>query len=468
MCIATGTAFRPRPKRPVTIGSTISGNTVHHQADPYDGGTGLWLGPGVLATGNVVYGQRYGIVHEGSAGPGPRSEAMKCIPMRGASPPAPALWWPAIACTTTPRRGSSPVTTRPSSAISCIPTRWASGAGRSGTAAMRISADRSSTTSCIPTPTVACWSSSVCTPWPCVLNNTIYQPVGDAVRLEGDWVDLVNNLVWVLAGHDIYVTGASLSNLLSDYNLLHRGDDPNAHVGFAAGAVRDTLADWQTRDGPRRSQPGRRPAVCPSRRGRHCWSTAAAAIRTTAGSTRTSTAWNTRPRSTGATLPRPHDRYRRPRRVDDPVMPNLGPPDDTEDSAALVVFSSRRRPWARRWVRRPTMRSGTSRCRSPFLVRHELQQRRGSSTDGRHFAGPDPASSGDYSTPLLLNTSASLPCGTTCGRTARATTSGRYGDSGQVTICWNATNKADGSDVTRPSRCQRWPVPLRLRAGQRA
>ena len=200
-----------------------------------------------------------------------------------------------------------------------------------------------------------------------VLNNTIYQPVGDAVRLEGDWVDLVNNLVWVLAGHDIYVTGASLNNLLSDYNLLHQGDDPNAHVGFAAGAVRDTLADWQTATG----------------RDAHSLAGDPLFVDLDGADNVLGYRGGADPYDGG-----PDDNFYRVKhspaidrgnawlapttdidghaRVDDPATPNLGSPDYTESRPTRSCSRSPRRPWARRWVGRPTMRSGPSRCRSPF------------------------------------------------------------------------------------------------------
>jgi parallel beta-helix repeat protein len=80
-----------------------------------------------------------------------------------------------------------------------------------------------------------------------VANNTVYQIVGDAVRVEGASrnVTLRNNLLWAEEGFDLYITPDSQTGFRSDDNLLHQGTDPKAHVGFWGGVVRDTLSDWQ-------------------------------------------------------------------------------------------------------------------------------------------------------------------------------------------------------------------------------
>lgn len=79
-------------------------------------------------------------------------------------------------------------------------------------------------------------------------NNTIYQQVGDGIRLEGSSRNnrLTNNIVWVLSGYALYVSDNSQLGFLSDYNLLTVGADANANIGFWAGANRKGLADWQT------------------------------------------------------------------------------------------------------------------------------------------------------------------------------------------------------------------------------
>jgi hypothetical protein len=80
-----------------------------------------------------------------------------------------------------------------------------------------------------------------------ISNNTIYQIVGDGIRVQGGSrnVQVRNNILWVDSGYDIYVTLDSQAGFNSDYNLLHQGADPNAHVAFWGGTIRDSLASWQ-------------------------------------------------------------------------------------------------------------------------------------------------------------------------------------------------------------------------------
>ncbi|MEQ1828233.1 MAG: cadherin domain-containing protein [Pirellula sp.] len=80
------------------------------------------------------------------------------------------------------------------------------------------------------------------------LNNTIYQTVGDAIRLDSSARNnrISNNILWVLAGYGLYVDNTSQVGFISDYNLFHQGADPNANVGFWNGAARDTITDWRT------------------------------------------------------------------------------------------------------------------------------------------------------------------------------------------------------------------------------
>src|SRR5262249_45226329 len=62
-----------------------------------------------------------------------------------------------------------------------------------------------------------------------VVNNTVYQPVGDAVRLDSGAknIKLRNNLLWVLSGYDLNVASNSQTGFTSDYNLFHKSADPN-------------------------------------------------------------------------------------------------------------------------------------------------------------------------------------------------------------------------------------------------
>jgi hypothetical protein len=81
-----------------------------------------------------------------------------------------------------------------------------------------------------------------------IVNNTIYQSVGDALRIKDNSADVSvrNNILLIDAGHDIFVANNSQAGFVSDYNLLHQSADANAHVGFFDSASHNSLADWQT------------------------------------------------------------------------------------------------------------------------------------------------------------------------------------------------------------------------------
>ena len=78
-----------------------------------------------------------------------------------------------------------------------------------------------------------------------IVNNTVYQPVGDAVRFEGDAgigtaglttdVSVRNNVLWAQAGYDLFVPASAEGGLVSDYNVF-----------FATGTGK--LGNWQGRE----------------------------------------------------------------------------------------------------------------------------------------------------------------------------------------------------------------------------
>jgi hypothetical protein len=82
------------------------------------------------------------------------------------------------------------------------------------------------------------WRSSV-------INNTVYQPVGNAIEAEREDIVLRNNIFWVEAGFAVSVLAAVQPTFSSDYNLIHTGANPNARVGSWGGTIADELADWQ-------------------------------------------------------------------------------------------------------------------------------------------------------------------------------------------------------------------------------
>ncbi|HMC10036.1 MAG TPA: right-handed parallel beta-helix repeat-containing protein, partial [Pirellulaceae bacterium] len=77
-----------------------------------------------------------------------------------------------------------------------------------------------------------------------IINNTVYQPAGDALRFEGDAgvtggrvtnTTIRNNLLWAQAGYDIFVPASAEGDLKSDYNNL-----------YTSGAAK--FGNWQARD----------------------------------------------------------------------------------------------------------------------------------------------------------------------------------------------------------------------------
>jgi hypothetical protein len=80
-----------------------------------------------------------------------------------------------------------------------------------------------------------------------LVNNTVYQPVGDAIRVLANSPRVIvrNNVLQVTAGYDLNIDPSSQATFNSDYNDLSRGNDPRAHVGFWGSLLRDQLSDWQ-------------------------------------------------------------------------------------------------------------------------------------------------------------------------------------------------------------------------------
>lgn len=85
---------------------------------------------------------------------------------------------------------------------------------------------------------------------PQLIDNTIYQVVGDAVRIQDGSrnVLLRNNILWVEIGNGIFVTPDSETDFHGDFNVFFAVAGPNGHVGNWNGA-RHTLADWRAASG---------------------------------------------------------------------------------------------------------------------------------------------------------------------------------------------------------------------------
>jgi parallel beta-helix repeat protein len=80
-----------------------------------------------------------------------------------------------------------------------------------------------------------------------ITNNTVYQPVNDAINISASTGDVVkNNVLWVEAGYDLDIASNSQSGFVSDYNDLHHGAGSNAKTGFWNSTGDTQLSDWQT------------------------------------------------------------------------------------------------------------------------------------------------------------------------------------------------------------------------------
>jgi len=84
-----------------------------------------------------------------------------------------------------------------------------------------------------------------------LLNNTLYQTVGDAIRIESSArnVTLANNILWTEVGQAINLASNSQTGFVSDYNLFFRGAGATGTIGTWGGVIRTTLADWQAASG---------------------------------------------------------------------------------------------------------------------------------------------------------------------------------------------------------------------------
>ena len=77
-----------------------------------------------------------------------------------------------------------------------------------------------------------------------LINNTVYQPAGDAIDLFNHSHDNVlrNNILWTQAGYDINVDSTSEVGFQSDYNDLYTTN--SGFIGLWEGKSFSTLANW--------------------------------------------------------------------------------------------------------------------------------------------------------------------------------------------------------------------------------
>src|SRR6202000_21843 len=84
-----------------------------------------------------------------------------------------------------------------------------------------------------------------------IVNNTIYQSIGQALTLSGvSRVAVETNIQWVDGGDIISVAAGATTGFVSAYNLFYQGADATpATLGLWQGTAEATLAAWQTASG---------------------------------------------------------------------------------------------------------------------------------------------------------------------------------------------------------------------------
>ena len=96
-----------------------------------------------------------------------------------------------------------------------------------------------------------------------LVNNTVYQPVGDAILLDGDTSDLVlrNNLLWIDAGYAVHATTDNQANSAAITTCSSRASVLMLTSDSGWAPDQHTLANWQ-RDDRGRSFSGCRRRLC--------------------------------------------------------------------------------------------------------------------------------------------------------------------------------------------------------------
>src|SRR5690606_8096167 len=84
-----------------------------------------------------------------------------------------------------------------------------------------------------------------------ILNNTLYEPDADTLRIGGGSQDVTlrNNIVRAQNGVGVSVAPDSQAGFASDYNLFFRTILGTGDVGVWDGVARTSLADWRAASG---------------------------------------------------------------------------------------------------------------------------------------------------------------------------------------------------------------------------
>jgi parallel beta-helix repeat protein len=279
-----------------------------------------------------------------------------------------------------------------------------------------------------------------------VISNTVYQPVGGAVRLESAARNVVlrNNILWVLAGFDIFVSADSQIGFDSDWNILHQGAGAEARVGFWSGAPRDSLAEWRAASAEDASSLAVDPLFVDvdgadnllgfTADGRDGGRDDNFFLDAASPAIDRGDRWNATPL----------DHFGFPR-ADDPAVANAGAADYAEADLGSSAFAAAGA--ARSWRSNSSWFSLDLPFAFPFYDR--VYTRVEVSTEGfLHFEGPDRPSSGANTLAELLRNRRIAPLWD------ELRTSGAGDDifvdasaAGRVTVRWNATVEATGGDA---------------------
>ena len=84
-----------------------------------------------------------------------------------------------------------------------------------------------------------------------IVNNTLYEPTGDPLRIEGASaeVQLRNNILWAENGFAVFVAQDSQAGFASDTNVFFRALFGTGNVGFWDGAAHTTFTAWRNATG---------------------------------------------------------------------------------------------------------------------------------------------------------------------------------------------------------------------------
>ncbi len=282
---------------------------------------------------------------------------------------------------------------------------------------------------------------------PQVINNTVYQEVGDAIRIQGSSqnVWLRNNILWVDAGYDLYVASDSQVGFNSDYNLLHKGPAINAYVGYWGGDRSDFTA-WQaaTLNDANSTTPD--PNFI-DRDG----ADNILGYTTSFGGYNGGSDDNFQLSGGSAAIDRadtwsaPETDIKGSLRFDDPGITNLGSLDYGETNSGTSLFAAV--GTAKNWQSNSTYFSLT--LPFAFSLYGSTYSSVSVSTEGfLHFAGPNTPSNGTNTLSELLANVRIAPMWDNLKTNGAG--DNIYVDTAianQVTIRWNATNEADNSDT---------------------